>query len=220
MGQVQACFSPPLPNGCDPLTAIVNAIQAASHSIRVQIYALTSQPIVAALAAAKQRRVDVRVILDRSQLVGDSSESPAVGRLISAGIPIMVDTVPGLMHDKNMVIDGQTVLTGSFNYTWSAEHRNAETLLVIHNPQLAAQYTNDWNMRASRSRPLTAVGALPQLDASKTPGAVRGNRRTMIYQWPGCPYYDKIAPSNRVSFPTAQAAQAAGYRAARNCPPD
>ena len=47
----------------------------------------------------------------------------------------------GLMHKKVMIVDGETVVTGSFNYTWSAEHRNAENLLVIHDPTLAAEYT-------------------------------------------------------------------------------
>jgi endonuclease YncB( thermonuclease family) len=49
-------------------------------------------------------------------------------------------------------------------------------------------------------------------------GAVRGNRRSMIYHWPGCPNYDDIADHNRVEFPSAIAAEAAGYRAALNCP--
>jgi endonuclease YncB( thermonuclease family) len=49
-------------------------------------------------------------------------------------------------------------------------------------------------------------------------GPVRGNRRSHIFEWPGCPYYDAIAPYNRVEFPNAQAAEQAGYRAARNCP--
>lgn len=49
-------------------------------------------------------------------------------------------------------------------------------------------------------------------------GPVRGNARSHIYQWPGCPYYDSVGERNRVEFPTAQAAEAAGYRAARNCP--
>jgi methylphosphotriester-DNA--protein-cysteine methyltransferase len=39
----------------------------------------------------------------------------------------------------------------------------------------------------------------------------------MIYHWKGCPNYDDIAPSNRVDFPTPEAAEAKGYRAARNC---
>ena len=46
---------------------------------------------------------------------------------------------------------------------------------------------------------------------------IRGNRNSMIYHWPGCPNYDDIAPKNRVYFKTRAAAEAAGYRAARNC---
>ena len=49
-------------------------------------------------------------------------------------------------------------------------------------------------------------------------GPVRGNHRSMIYHWPGCPNYDDIAEHNRVEFPSAIAAEAAGYRAALNCP--
>ena len=49
-------------------------------------------------------------------------------------------------------------------------------------------------------------------------GPVRGNRRSHIYHWPGCPNYDDIADHNRVEFPNAVAAEAEGYRAARNCP--
>jgi len=49
-------------------------------------------------------------------------------------------------------------------------------------------------------------------------GPVRGNQRSHIYHWPGCPNYDEIADYNRVPFANRQAAEAAGYRAARNCP--
>jgi len=49
-------------------------------------------------------------------------------------------------------------------------------------------------------------------------GPVRGNRASGIYHWPGCPNYDEIGFQNRVPFANAQAAEVAGYRAARNCP--
>lgn len=49
-------------------------------------------------------------------------------------------------------------------------------------------------------------------------GPVRGNQRSGIYHWPGCPNYNDIAEHNRVEFPSAVAAEQAGYRAARNCP--
>jgi len=49
-------------------------------------------------------------------------------------------------------------------------------------------------------------------------GPVRGNARSHIYHWPGCPNYDDISLGNRVEFANAAAANQAGYRAARNCP--
>jgi len=49
-------------------------------------------------------------------------------------------------------------------------------------------------------------------------GSIVGNRRSMIYAWPGCGSYDRMAPHNRVVFASREAAEAAGYRAARNCP--
>ena len=48
-------------------------------------------------------------------------------------------------------------------------------------------------------------------------GPIVGNRRSRIYEWPGCPYYDKVSAANRVEFVSTQAAEQAGYRAARNC---
>jgi phosphatidylserine/phosphatidylglycerophosphate/cardiolipin synthase-like enzyme len=223
--QIQACFSPPLPGGCDPLVTVVQAIDGARKSVLLQMYALTSREITSALVNAKRRGVGVRAIVDRSQLEEDRSDNYGVGRLASGGVPVLVDTVPGLMHNKVMIVDGATVVTGSFNYTWSAEHKNAENLLVIHDLALAAEYTQNWNARAARSRPLngsaSAEPAQPQMAAASAAmpkGPVRGNRHSMIYEWPGCPYYDAISQRNRVEFSNAHAAEAAGYRPAKNCP--
>jgi len=94
--------------------------------------------------------------------------------------------------------------------------------LVIHDPTIAAEYTQNWNIHAGKSRPLatSAEGASPSAQAAPkaAAGPIVGNRRSMIYEWPGCPYYEKIAPHNRAGFPNAQAAEAAGYRPAKNCP--
>lgn len=209
--EIQACFAPPLAGSCDPLATILRVINDARTTIRVQMYSLTLQEIVSALVRAKRRGVDVRLIVDRGQLHQDRTDSFRVAALASGGVPVLVDTVPGLMHNKVMVIDGETVVTGSFNYTWGAEHWNAENLLVVHDPVLAAEYLRNWDQRAAQSHPLIAAGAGPSA------GTVIGNRRTMIYQWPGCRYYGKIALHNRVEFPDEQAAEAAGYRPANNC---
>jgi phosphatidylserine/phosphatidylglycerophosphate/cardiolipin synthase-like enzyme len=200
--------APPAPG--DPLVAILHAIDSARKTIRVQMYSLTLQEIVNALIRAKRRGVDVRLIADLGQFHQDRNDSFRVASLASAGIPVLFDTTPGLMHDKIMVIDGETVLTGSFNYTRGAEHWNAENLLVVHDNALAAEYLRNWNQRAAQSRPLITSGTAPA-------APVVGNRRTMIYESPGCRYYGKVSPRNRVEFPNGSAAEAAGYRPARNC---
>ena len=176
--------------------------------------------------------MDVRAIVDYKQLSDrrNRDDAFAVEHLGAAGIPVLVDRPPGLMHDKVMIIDGEVVVTGSFNYTYSAEHRNVENLLVIRDPALAAQYVQHWQSRAIESRPLrvsagaaqySAAGNSGEMDGATPPsahnGPIVGNRHSRIYEWPGCPAYDKVTAANRVEFLSAQAAEQAGYRAARNC---
>jgi phospholipase D len=207
---IQVCFAPPLPGSCDPLLTVLQAIDGARSTIRVQMYSLTLQEIVNALLTARRRGIDVRLIVDFGQFRQDRNDSLRIASLASAGVPVLVDTVSGLMHNKVMVIDSETVLTGSFNYTWGAEHWNAENLLEVRDRALAAEYLRNWNQRALRSRPLITNG-------NRASEGVVGNRRTMIYQWPGCRFYGRIAQHNRVEFPDAAAAEAAGYRSARGC---
>jgi len=68
---------------------------------------------------------DVEVILDKSQRTEDDARARP---LLDAGIPVRSDAVHAIAHNKVMVIDGDTVITGSFNFTKAAEERNAETL--------------------------------------------------------------------------------------------
>ncbi len=152
---IAVCFSPPIPGGCDPQSAIMAELAAARSSILVQAYVLTARPIVGALLQARARGVDVRIILDRKQLQHDRSDLKAAARLLSAGIPVMVDDgVRGIAHNKVVVIDGRLVITGSYNFTWSAEHKNAENLVIIRDPVVAGEYAQNWRMRATESQPL------------------------------------------------------------------
>ncbi len=221
--QFQVCFSPPPQGGCDPTETIVQQIDAARKTVLVQAYALTSKEITTALIDAKHRGLDVRAIVDRSQLREDRSDAFAVQRLASGGVAVWVDTISGIAHSKVMVIDRNMVITGSFNFTWSAEHKNAENLLVIRDPSLAAQYEQNWNARVQRSRPLgTSSNTTPEKQSHPEPivssGSIVGNRKSKIYAWPGCGSYDTMSPANRVEFRSREAADAAGYRAAKNCP--
>ena len=124
---IEVRFSPR--GGCTE--AVVQEIDAAKTSILVQAYSFTSAPIAKALVDAHKRGVHIEVILDKSQRTEKYSSADFVQH---AGIPAYIDAEHAIAHNKVMVIDGQTVITGSFNFTSSAEDRNAENLLLSPYP--------------------------------------------------------------------------------------
>jgi phosphatidylserine/phosphatidylglycerophosphate/cardiolipin synthase-like enzyme len=138
-------FSPN--GGCTQ--AVVDQLNAAKKTVLVQAYSFTSAPIAKALVDAMRRGVDVRVILDKSQ---KSERYTSATFLANEGVPTYIDSRHKIAHNKVMIIDGHTVITGSFNFTKSAEEGNAENLLVINNaPQLAARYTDNWKLHLGHS---------------------------------------------------------------------
>ena len=64
--------------------------------------------------------------------------------LTNLGIPVKRDAQYAIVHSKIVILDGETVITGSFNFTKRAEENNAENLLVIHDRKLAERYTKNW----------------------------------------------------------------------------
>ena len=140
-----ACFSPD--EDCAKL--IVTVIDAAQSQIRVQAYSFTRQDIAAALIRAHQRGVDVGVIIDRQHAFERNGMMP---RLAEAGITVLIDSVKGLAHSKVMIIDATVVITGSYNFTAAAERRNAENLVILTDPGLAARYLMNWQKRQAQSR--------------------------------------------------------------------
>ena len=136
-GQIAVYFSPN--GGCTD--AIVEALDDAKTSVLVQAYSFTSAPIAEALVNAHKRGVSIQVILDKSQRSEKYSSADFVAH---AGIPTYIDAKHKIAHNKIMVIDGQVAITGSFNFTKSAESENAENLLIINSTDLAVKYTKNW----------------------------------------------------------------------------
>jgi len=147
----QVCFTP----GQDCTGLIVDEIRAARRSVLVQAYSFTSPPILAALKAAHARGVDVEVILDKSSARPSKSGAgySAATYLSNADVPVWVDAKVAIAHNKVMVIDNATVITGSFNFTVAAQSHNAENLIVIEYPELAAKYRENWERRRAVSLP-------------------------------------------------------------------
>ena len=97
---------------------------------------------------AHKRGVKVEVILDKSQR--NTKYAPA-DFFANAGIWILIDSTHNINHNKVMIVDGETVITGSFNFTKSAEENNAENLLVIGDKALAERYTRNWEEHGRHS---------------------------------------------------------------------
>jgi len=142
-GTMEPHFSPR--GGCTE--AIVAEIEHARSSIHVQAYSFTSQPIADALVSAKKRGVDVQLIVDK----GQTEERSLFDEVAAAHCPTFVDRAHAIAHNKVMVIDGGTVITGSFNFTAAAERSNAENLLVIRSKELAAVYEENWQKHKEHS---------------------------------------------------------------------
>jgi phosphatidylserine/phosphatidylglycerophosphate/cardiolipin synthase-like enzyme len=146
-------FSPQ--GGCTD--AIIRELNKSKTTVLVQAYSFTSAPIAKALVEAHKRGIMVEVILDKSQR-GDQYSSADF--LANSGIPTKIDAAHAIAHNKVMVIDGETVITGSFNFTKAAEENNAENLLVIHDRKLAERYTRNWEDHAKHSEGYVGRGRL------------------------------------------------------------
>ena len=141
---IQACFTPG--QNCQGL--VVDAIGQAQKSILVQAYSFTSAPIAQALVEAHKRGVEVHVVLDKSQKTERYSGATF---LANAGIDVRIDAKHAIAHNKVMVLDGESIITGSFNFTKAAQEKNAENLLVILDHNLAALYAKNWMRHGAHS---------------------------------------------------------------------
>jgi phosphatidylserine/phosphatidylglycerophosphate/cardiolipin synthase-like enzyme len=130
--------------------AVIREIEQAKQTIDVQAFLITSKRIVDALEAARARGVKVRIVLDKSNLGGQYT---AVAFFSTSRIPVWRDAHHKGVHDKIMLIDGNTVITGSYNFTDEAEV-NAENMLVIRNkPKLFEAYRAHFEEHLRHSDP-------------------------------------------------------------------
>ena len=139
-GTVEVAFSPD--EGSENL--VLKVIESAHHDIRVLSYSFTSAPVARALLAAKKRGVDVKIVADQKNNTSEDRSGKAraaLSLLAEAGADVRVINAYAIHHDKVVIVDGETVELGSFNYSDAAAHRNSENVLVNwKNPQLARVY--------------------------------------------------------------------------------
>ena len=129
--------------------AIVKEINSAKQEILVQAYSFTSTPIAKALVEARKRGIKIEVVLDKSQKREKYTSADFVAH---AGIPTYIDSAHAIAHNKIIIIDRQTLITGSFNFTKAAEEKNAENLLILKgNKSLVDRYIRNFEEHKGHS---------------------------------------------------------------------
>jgi phosphatidylserine/phosphatidylglycerophosphate/cardiolipin synthase-like enzyme len=142
------CFTPN--QSCFP--KILQCINHAQKSILLLGYSFTSKPLTDALIKAKNRGVNVRIVLDHSQKSQKASKEP-IESLIKNQIEIRFDHSVKIAHNKVIIIDNNQTITGSYNWSHSAEFNNAENLIFIKSQDVTKKYTDYFEGRWNISKP-------------------------------------------------------------------
>jgi phosphatidylserine/phosphatidylglycerophosphate/cardiolipin synthase-like enzyme len=151
-GTIEVLFTP----WDDAEGALLRVIGQARRSIHVQAYSFTSRNIAWALGEAKRRGVAVEILMDGEQAL--KNERSPVHTLHDAGVPVWYEMRYGNAHNKVMIIDGEerdaVIVTGSYNFTFAAQARNAENLVILRgNVALARAYLDNWRRHRRDAAP-------------------------------------------------------------------
>ncbi|MBL7685936.1 MAG: phospholipase D family protein [Deltaproteobacteria bacterium] len=155
--QAQVCFTPG--QACTDL--ITETLRKAKQSIHIQAFSFTSRPIAQALIEKMREGIEVKIIFDSEIL---EKPSDAFENVKKSGISIQIDRQHQIAHNKVMIVDQETVITGSFNFTRAAQEKNAENVLVLRDLEMAQDYLKNWEIHSKHSEMLrsgTATSATP-----------------------------------------------------------
>ena len=158
---VEAFFSPK--GSCT--NAVVREIKAARSEILVLAYSFTSQAIAKALVDAKLRGVHVDIVLDHSN---ETEVHTELTFFVEQGLTPVIDAHHAIAHNKVMILDSRTIITGSFNFTNQAENENAENLLIIKgHSELIGMYRQNFHVHKEHARPVQAAKSQAAAPARK-----------------------------------------------------
>jgi phosphatidylserine/phosphatidylglycerophosphate/cardiolipin synthase-like enzyme len=160
----------------NPQKEIIKNINQAEAFINIAMYIFTDREIAIPLVKARERGVKVRLYLDQDQVDYKYSQSRF---LVQKGIKTRISTNNYIMHNKFAIIDNRILLAGSYNWTFSANHRNDENLMVIDDPEIIEifqnQFVNLWTNKYSleRTQKLYEIAKVDFLPTSPTPAQTK-----------------------------------------------
>jgi phosphatidylserine/phosphatidylglycerophosphate/cardiolipin synthase-like enzyme len=143
---VQVYFSP---DG-GSTTAVLKSVREARKEILIQAYSFRTPVIAQALIEASRRGVKIEMIIDKSERQ-EGLTPPTI--MANAGIPVYLDGKHAVANNRVMIIDRETVLTGSFNFNTASEEMNAENLVMIKSKALAEIYYRNWLRHKEHAEP-------------------------------------------------------------------
>jgi phosphatidylserine/phosphatidylglycerophosphate/cardiolipin synthase-like enzyme len=123
-------------------TTIIPLVNTAATSIRFLAFSFTDYPLAKAMIDRAKQGVNVAGVMDKTQSGGTGAE---LGTFVCAGVPVRQDGNPQFMHNKIIVVDSRYVITGSLNFSTSAEESNDENVIIIDNPDIAKLYMEDFD---------------------------------------------------------------------------
>jgi len=121
---------------------LVSLIGSARQRILFLMYSFTSDTLAEAIISRAESGVAARGVMDAEQAV--SNRGSEYDRLRAAGVDVRLDGSQGQMHHKALIIDGNIVVTGSYNFSKNAATRNDENVLIIHDQEVAAEYQKEF----------------------------------------------------------------------------
>jgi phosphatidylserine/phosphatidylglycerophosphate/cardiolipin synthase-like enzyme len=134
----------------DPGAHIIDLLQSADQSIDFMAYAFTADEIADTMLDRAEEGVTVRGVIERGQAGNVGSEYE---RLHQSEIDVRLDSSQHSMHHKVIVIDGQIVVTGSYNFSRSAQEYNDENVLIIHDVATATRFLLEFERIFSTAEP-------------------------------------------------------------------
>jgi len=193
----------------DPESIIIEKIDNAKDFINIAMYTFTDREIAQSILKAKDRGVDIKIYLDRSQVNAKYTKSRY---FINNGIKnIRISSNNYIMHNKFAVIDNEMVITGSYNWTASAGERNNENLLVIDDKNIIKEYQNQfnilWNNKYSLERYQELISKT-NISSSSSP--------EILKQSSALPLPDKIININTASLKELECLWGVGKTTAQN----
>lgn len=129
---------------------LISEINLARKEIRFMVYSFTDKSIAEAMARKREEGLRVEGVFNRRQ---EGDESTVYPLLAERGVSVYFSPGERTLHHKVMIIDSSVVITGSYNFTKSANTKNDENILIIRSPQLARAYLEEYERIRARSAP-------------------------------------------------------------------